>query len=189
MLLLIVSKWCICVLCSILTYMKHICILTELPNISILLLYKHTDITEKKNHPSTNSPKSFWDWVTNIPFRKCVFILIRLHHTRTTDTIHLGRLAAKNTAFINPIKSGLIQTVAFTAISITCYLLVPNTPHDVTCHFPMATHFGYCQLNFWTKLANLSFPRCHTQARMHNILSCVLPLNSTARTWNIRMDQ
>lgn len=154
MLLLIVSKWCICVLCSILTYMKHICILTELPNISILLLYKHTDITEKKNHPSTNSPKSFWDWVTNIPFRKCVFILIRLHHTRTTDTIHLGRLAAKNTAFINPIKSGLIQTVAFTAISITCYLLVPNTPHELLpwCNLPFPHGSSFWVLS--TKLLN-----------------------------------
>lgn len=90
----------------------------------------------KKN--STNSPKSFWDWVTKIPFRKYVFILIRLHHTTTEDTIHLGRLAAKNTAFICPIKSGLIQTVAFTAISITCYLLVPNTPHELLLNLPFA---------------------------------------------------
>lgn len=109
---------------------------------------------KKKNHPSTNSPKSFWDWVTNIPFRKCVFILIRLHHTRTTDTIHLGRLAAKNTAFINPIKSGLIQTVAFTAISITCYLRVPNTPHELLpwCNLPFPHGSSFWVLS--TKLLN-----------------------------------
>lgn len=111
-------------------------------------------LLKKKNHPSTNSPKSFWDWVTNIPFRKCVFILIRLHHTRTTDTIHLGRLAAKNTAFINPIKSGLIQTVAFTAISITCYLLVPNTPHELPpwCNLPFPHGSSFWVLS--TKLLN-----------------------------------
>lgn len=61
---------------------------------------------------------------------KCVFILIKLHHTRTKHTMHLSRLAV-NTAFINPIKSGLIQNVAFIAIPITSYLLVSNTPCEL----------------------------------------------------------
>lgn len=83
----------------------------------------------KKPHPSTNFPKCFWDWVTNIPFRKRVFVLIRLYHARRKDTIQLGRLAAKDIAFINPIKSRLIQAVAFTAV-ISCSLTVPNTPPE-----------------------------------------------------------
>lgn len=174
MLLIILWKWCICVLHSILTYMKRICILIELPNISVLLLYKHINITKKKKkNPSTNSPKSFWDWVTNIPFRKCVFILIRLHHTRTKDTVHLARLAAKNTIFIYSIKPGLNQTVAFTAISTICYLLVPNTPHELLPWYEMLFLHGSL---FWvlpTKLYQI-FPFLHAlhMARMHNNILC-----------------
>lgn len=130
MLLLILRKLCICVLCSILTYMEaYLYTYRTAKYFSSVPVQTHWYYWKK--NPSTNSPKSFWDGVTNIPFRKCVFILIRLHHTRTKDTIHLGRLAAKNTAFINPIKSGLIQNIAFTAIPITSYLLVPNTPHEI----------------------------------------------------------
>lgn len=106
--------------------------------------YTNRLILLKKPHPSTNSPKCFGDWVTNTPFRKCVFILIRLHHTTTKDTVQRGRLAAKNTAFINPIKSRLIQAVAFTAV-ISCYLTVPNAPPEFLpgCNlpFPRSTSF------------------------------------------------
>ena len=89
--------------------------------------YTNRLILPKKTHPSPDSPKYFWDWVTNAPFRKCVFILIRLHHAGTNDATQLGKLAAKNTAFINPIKSRLVQAVAFAAV-ISCYCRVLNAP-------------------------------------------------------------
>lgn len=130
MLLVILRKWCICVLCFILTYMKHICILMELPNISVPLLYKYIDITGKKKILPLTLLSLFETRLPKYLSEKCVFILIKLHHTRTKHTMHLSRLAV-NTAFINPIKSGLIQNVAFIAIPITSYLLVSNTPCEL----------------------------------------------------------
>lgn len=164
MLLLILRKWRTCALRSILTYMEaHLYTRRTAKHFSSVTIQTRWHYWKK--NPSTNSPKSFWDWVTNIPFRKSVFILIRLHHTRTKDTVYLGRLAGKNTAFINPIKSGLIKNVAFTAIPITSYLLVPNTPHELlpwyNLPFPHSSPFWILSTKFWTKLPNLSFPRCH----------------------------